>query len=164
MKEEIWKPVVGYEGLYEVSNLGKVKNNKKIISSVDDGNGYLRLHLSKEGKVKSFRVHRLVAEAFIENPYGLPKVNHIDGNKKNNVVDNLEWCTQAENVEHAYSSGLSTRNVPRQVKAIDANGNVQYFTSQCDASRKTGIAQQNISMCCLGKIKSAGGYIWQFIE
>lgn len=161
---EIWKPVAGYEGIYEVSNMGRVKSRRKIISSVDDGKGYLRLHLSKNGITKSFRVHRLVAEAFVPNSDVSLKVNHIDGNKKNNRSDNLEWCTQAENVAHAYSNGLSTRNNPRQVKAIDLNGNVQYFTSQCDASRKTGVAQQNISLCCKGKIKSAGGYIWQYIE
>jgi len=160
----MWKDVSGYEGLYEVSNLGRVKSKRKIISSVDDGKGYPRLHLSKDGKAKSFRVHRLVAEAFIPNPDCFPIVNHKDGNKENNTVENLEWCTQLENVEHAYINGFSTRNVPRPVKSIDMHGNVQYFTSQCDAARKTGAAQQNISLCCLGKIKSAGGYVWQFTE
>ena len=176
---EIWKPINGYEGLYEVSNLGRVKSlarihimpngavmkhSEKILVAVDDGKGYLRLHLSKDGKVKSFRVHRLVAQAFIQNSNDFPTVNHIDGNKKNNVMDNLEWCTQAENIAHSYSTVLKTKNYPKAVKATDEFGNVHHFTSQCDAARRTGIAQQNISRCCLGKNKSAGGYVWQYIE
>ena len=173
---EIWKPIAGYEGFYEVSNLGRVKSmgmaytmngaiiNKpsKILSACDDGKGYLRLHLKKNKVSKNHRVHRLVAEAFVDNPLKLPKVNHKDGNKKNNHADNLEWCTQAENVAHAYANGMSKRCVPVPVVAIDEKGNEYYFKSQCEAARKTGIPQQNISSCCNGKLESAGGYKWQF--
>lgn len=120
--EEIWKPIDGYEGIYEVSNLGRVKSLKKIVlfrfpdkkrfipdrifkKSVNVY-GYIIVSLHLNLKIKQFRVHRLVARAFIPNPENKPYVNHIDGNKQNNRVDNLEWCTAQENSIHAVKSGL----------------------------------------------------------
>lgn len=126
MTEEIWKPVVGHEGLYIVSNLGRIKALERFRRGVSkNGNeflrrmperilapaphtaGYLGLSLTKAGdKAVSCLIHRIVAEAFIPNPRDLPYVNHIDANKHNNAVANLEWCTATENYRHAKSLGL----------------------------------------------------------
>lgn len=117
---EIWKDIEGYEGLYQVSNYGKVKilpkfrNNgtngyvskEKLMKQCKHNLGYLFVVLSKNGKYKHFYVHRLLTQAFIPNPDNKPHVNHIDGNKQNNSIDNLEWCTAKENVIHAFKTGL----------------------------------------------------------
>ena len=101
---EIWKDIQGYEGLYQVSNLGRVRSlnykktkTVKILKLTSNTKGYLQLILHKNGEISSRKVHRLVAEAFIPNPDGLPQVNHKDENKQNNCVDNLEWCTNYYN-------------------------------------------------------------------
>ena len=108
---EIWKDIEGYEGLYQVSNKGRIKSlnridsrgrkvNEKILSSKPNNKGYLRVHLYKNGKRKPFSVHRLVAIAFIPNPNNLLEVNHKDENKENNTVDNLEWCNRKYNTNY----------------------------------------------------------------
>lgn len=112
-----WKDIQGYEGLYQVSNLGEVRslkykgrNNIKILKGASDKDGYRRVALfDKEKCRKEYRIHRLVAEAFIPNPENKPQVNHIDGNKINNKSDNLEWATQEENMQHAYKMGLKVQ-------------------------------------------------------
>ena len=108
---EIWKDIKGYEGLYQVSNMGRIKslgNNKtrkeKILSLKPSNNGYIKVYLCKNGKQKPFSVHRLVAQAFLPNPDNLPEVNHIDENKENNHVKNLEWC------DRKYNMTYGTRN------------------------------------------------------
>ena len=112
---EIWKDVVGYEGFYQVSNLGRVKsfhkNKVKILEPHCDktSRSYPRVNLCKENCMVKKLVHVLVAEAFIPNPQGKPMVNHKDGNKRNNRVDNLEWVTNSENVRHAFRIGLNRR-------------------------------------------------------
>lgn len=108
--KEIWKPIGGYEGLYEVSNMGRIKSfynsEERILKKSKTTTGYWKIELRKNKIRKSFKVHRLVAFAFIANPENKPYINHIDGNPLNNKVDNLEWCTQHENLVHAYSIGL----------------------------------------------------------
>lgn len=112
IKQEIWKPIQGYEDLYEVSNLGRVRRTELLTFWKHNGKQpYYMVGLSKNSKSKKCLVHRLVAEAFIPNPSNLPQVNHKDGNVHNNSVDNLEWCTNAENTKHAYENYLRKRNV-----------------------------------------------------
>ena len=94
----------------EVSNFGEVKSHRKIIKGEITSGGYCRVHISHNGVEYKFLVHRLVAEAFIPNPKRLPEVNHIDGNKQNNSVDNLEWCTRSQNTSHAFKTGLRNYN------------------------------------------------------
>ena len=116
MEKEMWKDIINYEGLYQVSNLGNVKslnnktNHKKPIilkQTIDRENGYLTVSLSKDKKKKTYRVHRLVANAFIENVNNYPIVNHKDGNKCNNNSSNLEWCTYQQNIIHSWKNGFS---------------------------------------------------------
>lgn len=115
--EEIWKDIKGYEGLYQVSNLGRVKRIKfinnivekpcnKILFNKNDNLGYVQVTLCKNNTRHYKRMHRLVAEAFIPNPLNYPCVNHIDGNKQNNSINNLEWCTHSYNTRHAMRTGL----------------------------------------------------------
>ena len=108
MGKEIWKPVKGYEGLYEVSNTGLVYSHKreKLMKPIITEKGYCVVVLRQDNIAHKCRIHRLVAEAFIPNPDNLPEVNHIDGDKQNNSLDNLEWCTRSENILHAYRTGL----------------------------------------------------------
>lgn len=105
---EVWKDIKGYEGLYQVSNTGKVKSvrRNKILKKRLTFDGYVKATLTVDRKAVDKRVHRLVAEAFIANPYNKPTVNHIDGNKENNNVDNLEWSDRHEQLQHAYNLGL----------------------------------------------------------
>jgi hypothetical protein len=117
MEIEIWKDVIGYEGLYQVSNLGNVKRissfrgvNKKYLNGynlipIDNGKGYLRIKLTKNNKSKRIMLHRIIAEAFIENKHNKPFINHINSDRKDNSIENLEWCTQSENVKHAVKVG-----------------------------------------------------------
>lgn len=169
---EVWKPVAGYEGLYEISNLGKVKNrhgkNLKIPLS---HTGYPRIELWKNGKMKHFYVHRLVALAFVDNPEGLPQVNHKDENKKNNRSDNLEWCTQSENLNygsHNAKNSAARKNHPdlsTPVECFTKSGElVCVFPSIREAERQFGVFNTSISLCCRGKVKTAGGYIWKYRE
>ena len=173
MAAEIWKPVVGYDGLYEVSNLGRVKslprkNAKGGLKSPKETKwGYLMCQLWKDGKVKNHSVHRLVADAFIPNPEGKQTVNHIDCNKHNNRVDNLEWATQSENVRHSVRLGHYETSGARCKPVIQREKHGYFenrFKSIQEAARITCVPQQNISKCCQGKLKSAGGYFWRYAE
>ena len=101
---------VKFNDFIEVSNFGEVKSHGKIIKGEITSGGYCRVHISHKGVQYKFLVHRLVAEAFILNPKRLPEVNHIDGNKQNNSVDNLEWCTRSQNTSHAFKTGLRNYN------------------------------------------------------
>jgi hypothetical protein len=114
---ETWKDIKGYEGIYQISNLGRVKRISNIhwcnlkyrdnyyLKPLDNGKGYLRIKLTVKSKSRRVMLHRLIAEAFIENPNNYPFVNHIDGNKKNNNLNNLEWCTQSQNCLHSVKMG-----------------------------------------------------------
>ena len=160
---EHWKAITGYEGLYEVSDLGRVKSlnynhtgKEKILKPQKTNNGYLRVDLCKDGKLKHSKVHRLVAEAFIPNPNNLETVNHKDEVKTNNTVSNLEWMSRVDNKR--YSANKSVKMFDKSTGELLAT-----FPSTREAERVTGINNGNISTCCNGKIKSSGGYVWRYI-
>lgn len=157
---EAWKAVNGYEGLYEVSTLGEVRNCKtrERIKPLTKKTGYQEVCLSKNG-CKYYLIHRLVAQAFIANPSNLPCVNHKDENKQNNAVDNLEWCTYAYNC--TYGNGAKKRDSP--VVQITTDGVVvRICESMKDAAESLGIKYQCISAVCRKKNVTAGGYIWEY--
>jgi len=168
--EEIWRDVIGYEGLYQVSNLGNVKSlnyryqkTERIIKPRDAGRGYYKVMLYKDCKHEERLVHRLVAQAFVPNPENKHHVHHLDGIRNNNRADNLQWVTGSE---HGIIDGRGDRlNMRRPVCQFDLKGNlIAEFPSAWEAQRQTGIWQQNISHCCLGKyhLKTAGGFVWKF--
>ena len=165
---ETWKEISGYEGLYEVSDLGRVKSLKhgreKILKPIKHTNGYLHVNLHKDGKVKSTLVHRLVAKAFIQNPNNLKTVNHKDEVKTNNVASNLEWMSIADNINYGTHNKRSAEKRSKQVQMFDKSTGelLATFPSTNEAERVTGIAHQNISSCCNGNRKSAGGFLWQY--
>lgn len=174
MQNEIWKDVKGYEGKYQVSNLGRVKSLDRIIEQY---NGYKKFTYLKKGRIlkskvknsydsvvfsvngkhKCRMVHRLVAEAFIENPKNLPEVNHKDGNKSNPHYDNLEWCTSSENQKHACITGLQKTsrgaNHYQSKKVIDTNTGT-IFNSIIEASNHINKAYPYVSRMLRGKQKN----------
>ena len=117
MKTEIWKDIEGYEGYYQVSNLGRVKrvSDGYILKPYHHEKGYLKIDLQIHGKRRKFRIHRIVAEAFIPNENNYPQINHINGMKEDNRVENLEWCTNKMNSEHAWRLGLYHRKRNKEI-------------------------------------------------
>ena len=160
---ETWKKIAGYEGMYEVSDLGRVKSLKhgkeKILKPQKINNGYLLVDLYKDGHKKQKYIHRIVAEAFIQNPQCLETVNHRDEVKTNNAASNLEWMSPADNV--AYSQPQLAK---RSVQMFDKKTGelLATYPSTHEAERITGIDHSHISKCCLGKRKSVGGYVWRY--
>lgn len=166
---ENWKDIIGFEGLYQVSDLGRVKSfyngKERVLVGVKNTNGYLKVGLWKDGKVKQYRVHRLVAEAFIPNPYGLPEVNHKDECKTNNAVSNLEWCDNRYNNNYGTRTERSAKAQSRTVHQYTLDGSlVRSYPSVMEAERSTGCNHGYISKCCNGKYKQAYGYIWSYTQ
>ena len=168
MKGEIWKDVKDYEGLYQVSNMGRVKSlnynktgKERIMKSYDSGHGYLQVQLCKDGKGKCYYVHRLVATAFLENPEGYNEVNHLDEDKTNNCVENLEYCSRLYNINY----GTRTEKTCKPVFSVNKeSGLVTYWESASEASRQLNISQSHICACCQGKRNSAGNHIWFYAD
>ena len=163
----IWKDVKGYEGLYEVSNLGRVKSlprngtvlHEKILKYGLDRYGYRQVILSKNDVRKSAKIHRLVAEVFLQNENKLPCINHKDENKQNNDVSNLEWCSYSYNNSYNGRAKKVAEGKYKQIFCIELN---TVFDSLADAGNKTKISVGNICSCCRGKLKTAGGYHWKY--
>jgi len=178
--EEIWKAVLGYEGYYEISNWGNVKSiNRTIITSIGhknklkskllkyciDKGGYFNVGLSKNNKTKRYLVHNLEAKTFIPNPENKPTVNHIDGIKTNNYIDNLEWATISEQAIHALKYKLRVMpNNGRNIIQLNSNGEkVNKFNDVHEAQRLTNIGYSSIWKCCNNQRKTAGGFIWKYL-
>ncbi len=149
-------------GLYWISNLGYVKNKYNHILKPDYSNkGYARVVLCKNGKVKLFRVHRLVADAFIPNPDNLPEINHIDENKRNNTASNLEWCNHIQNMR-AYIKNHPDSSCNKQfIYCFDLD---KVFSSASEASIHTGVCRTSIVKACRGQLHKAGGMLWCYAK
>ena len=155
--KEIWSKIEGYPN-YEVSSSGRVMNVKtgKILKPFISGCGYLYIELFNNNGVKSFRVHKLVAEAFIPNPEGLGTVDHIDSDKTNNNASNLQWMTQGDNARKANN---------KRVCQYNRNGEyIATYESVTEAAHQTRVNRVSISKCCKGykRYSHAGGYIWRY--
>ena len=171
MVGEIWKPVKGYEGIYEVSNYGRVKSARgKILKQYLNHQGYYKLGLTKGGKQKDLFVHRLVASAFIPNTRNVECVNHIDECKTNNNADNLEWVTHHENNCHGTARERISKALQeyyknnghhcrKPVRCVETNC---VYSGMRVASRETGISEGCLSACINGRQNTAGGYHWEW--
>lgn len=160
---EIWKNVVGYEGYYEVSSMGRVRNfETKHVLKHFLCSGYPRVGLRRENKKNGMYIHRLVATAFIPNPNNYPQVNHRDETRHNNNVENLEWCTCQYNLAYGTARERMTlkRSMPILQKTKDGKI-VKAYQSSRQAERETGISNRIIRNCVNGNRKFAGGYIWE---
>lgn len=179
LREEIWKDIKGYEGKYQISSFGNIKSlnfnhtgKEKLLVKKVNHKGYEYVTLYNNGKQFYPRIHRIVAETFIQNLDNLPQVNHIDGNKCNNNVENLEWCTNLENMRHAIQNNLVrnkgkyNKRSKRVAQINEKNEIVNIFDSLGEASRYLNIGYKvtgRLSMVCNNKINMAYGYKWKFI-
>lgn len=177
---EIWRDIEGYERLYQISNLGRVKSLKRntahnrIMKPKKDKYGYLYIGLCKNGELSYKKIHRLVARAFIPNYNNLPQINHIDGNKTHNCVSNLEWCDASYNQKHAYRLGLSKSwmkgkfgkdcKFSRKVYQYSLDGHLlKIWNSISDVNRELDIPVPNVVRSCKEDTRTAGGYKWKYV-
>ncbi len=181
MREE-WKDIEGYEGLYQVSNTGKVKSlertvwnsrgfyrtvQERILKPYDNGKDYLRVELFKEGKGKTYLVHQLVSQAFIPNPNNLPIINHKNEIKSDNRVSNLEWCDYSYNNTYNGKAKKAGKKVAEKRKkpviSVDKeSGLIMFWESTKEASMQLNISTGGICDCLKGRQKSAGGFYWHY--
>ena len=168
---EIWKDIKDWEGLYKISNQGRIYGYKsKRFLKFSYRQGYSMVKLQDTGRKKSIPVHRLVAINFIPNEENKPQVNHINGIKTDNRVENLEWCTSTENLRHAVKHGLidiskMTDVTSKKVCQYSKNGElINTWNSLSEASRNQNVQIGNITKCCQGKIRTTGGYVWRYYE
>lgn len=175
--EEKWKDIQGYEGLYQVSNLGNVRSVDRIVKhypkdyfqkgrvlkSALTKNGYPMVILVNHNDRKTKMIHRLVAETFIPNTNNLPQVNHKDEDKINNKVDNLEWCTHKYNVNYGHRNENMSTKLGKKVAMLKDGQIVKVFNSQAEAKRN-GYSQAQISKCCNVIVEHYLGYQWMFVE
>ena len=173
--KEIWKDIKGYENIYEINNYGYVKSLKRMVNNRNNyveerimslektKHGYLRVILSKENTQKKCLVHRLVAKAFIPNLENKPEVNHKDGNKKNNYVENLEWSTCSENIIHSYNNNLRKPSKPhtKKVKCIENN---KIYDSLSDCEKDLKISRKSIRNSCIYNRKIFNTYSFVYVN
>ena len=175
MKNEEWRDVVGYEGLYQVSSEGRVKSlerkdrfgrivKERTLKPAVRGKGYLFVVLCASGKTRMFYVHRLVCQSFHENPDNKPQVNHINEDKTDNRACNLEWCTRRENVNHGTRNERSAKALSKPIGQFSLDGKpIKVWQSTMEAERQTGFSHVYICQAANGKYKQAYGYIWKYI-
>lgn len=172
-QQEIWKDIDGYDGLYQISNFGRVMSlprngtikTYRILSNNSYNNGYQIITLSKNGKRKTHFVHRLVAQAFIPNPEKKLQINHKNEIKNDNRAENLEWCDSKYNINYGTRTEKSAKKHSRAICMFDKNGNyITTYESGIDAFKQTGISRYHINSCCRKKYgrKTAGGYVWVY--
>lgn len=164
--KEIWRDIKGYEGSYQVSTLGEVRNLRtnppRLLKPWRHPAGYVCVTLSQDSKKTKHLVHRIVAEAFLPNPENKPQVNHKNGDKSDNNVNNLEWCSGLENSRHsAYTLGNESTKAKRPVVCLDT---LQVFPSISEAARAVNGCNQNIVKCCQGKRYTHKGLRWAYVE
>lgn len=187
MNKEVWKDIKGYEGCYQVSNLGRIKSlkrkvyagnnkmrwqNERILSNnKTNGHSYKIVSLYKNNIGKNFYIHRLVTEAFLDNKYNYKYINHKDENKGNNCVDNLEFCTAQYNNKyndrHLKIGKKTINNIKTSKKIIQLNDNNEFikeYPSISEASRQLKVSYQAISDCLNGKQKHSAGYKWKYAD
>ena len=182
MVGEIWKPIKGYDGLFDVSNLGRVKSLSKLTycghnhltkQNKEDSirklqisvNGYITVILFKNGVGKQHQVHRLVGEAFLDNPNDYPQINHKDENKQNNLPENLEWCTNLYNSQYGTVYHRRKEGLKRPIEQYDLNGEyIKTYSSAVDVGEIYGHGTNGIYRCCNGFQKTGYGYIWRYVD
>lgn len=165
---EQWRDIKGFEGIYQVSDLGRVKalnyhreGKERIMVGIKHKTGYLMVNLCRDGKQKLYGIHQLVADAFISNPDGLPMVNHKDESRDNNVASNLEWCDCKYNNNYGTRNERIAKALCKPVYQYTMDGSlVRSYTSIKEASQQTGYNRGDISLCCNGKYNQYKGFIW----
>lgn len=169
LMEEEWRDVVGYEGLYQVSNLGRIKSfqygnshNIKIMNKHFVRGGYVSAQLWKSGTSKCIGIHRLVAQAFLENPNNFEQVNHKDENPSNNCVDNLEWCSVSYNINYGNRNKKVAQHFSKEVIQFSLNGKEVNRYESASATKKFGFITSSVIRCCNGKLKQHHGYVWRY--
>lgn len=182
---EIWKDIRGFEGIYQVSNKGRVRSLDRIIHQPGkfggdtihiypgkllvlgrNPRGYLHIDLHYKQRIERHSVHRLVALHFLPLVEGKPFINHLDSNPENNTVENLEWCTQSENIQYAYDTG---RKVPPHQRPIGQYTEDMKLIKVWESSAQIGreipnLSRENVLKVCWGQRKHAGGFRWAYIE
>ena len=173
---EIWLPIEGYENLYEVSNLGRVRSLErtvikkngskrkvpgKILKPATNNNGYLMIRLCKNGICRAFLIHRLVSTAFLPTSDKKFQVNHLDEDKTNNTVENLEWCTAKENSNYGTRTKRISEKHQKSVLCVELN---QIFPSIIEAAEQLSLNVGNLGSVLKGRRKTAGGYHWEYAE
>ena len=167
MKNEIWKSLYICNKTFYVSNYGNIKYKNKILKKYKTSGNYDYVSISINNKTKHFKVHRLVAETCIPNLDNKPQVNHIDGNKQNNKVENLEWVTNSENIIHAYQTNLMKKTKRKNIKInqYDLEGNfVKSWIGYGQIEKTYNVSRSTIRFCCLNKINTCKGYIWRYAD
>lgn len=179
--KEIWKDIIGYEGIYQISSFGRVKSldreeyvpgfsrrrirKGRILAQVKNHGGYMLVHLSRDGATRKISVHRLVAKMFIPNPDEKTTVNHIDGDKTNNMSNNLEWATMSENVSHAFRTGLKkpTGGVsPRPILCVETG---KVYDSTWAVARAFGkTSQAGLYWALKNKNHTVWGFHWRYLR
>lgn len=170
---ENWKDIKGYEGLYQVSDMGRVKSSDrivknhlykgKILNGEKFGNGYIRIDLCKDGKRKVCLLHRLVAEAFVPNPDNLPEVNHNDENIENCVASNLSWMSSKGNANWGTRNQRQALKISKPIQELTLNGDMlTVWNSASDAAKHYGFNKSNICACCAGRLLTYKGRKWAY--